>query len=103
MRCRNIFSSICFDDCNSFKDEAEALEIANDTLYGLGEGVWTRQANIGYRMGRGIKAGRVWVNCYHLYPAHAAVRWIQTVWYGKRNSQDDVGLLPTDEEFTCEL
>ncbi len=56
----------------TFKDEAEALEIANDTLYGLGAGVWTRQANLGYRMGRAIKAGRVWVNCYHLYPAHAA-------------------------------
>lgn len=56
----------------TFKDEAEALEIANDTLYGLGAGVWTRDINTAYRMGRGIQAGRVWTNCYHLYPAHAA-------------------------------
>ncbi len=56
----------------TFKDEAEALEIANDTIYGLGSGVWTRNGNIAYRMGRGIKAGRVWTNCYHAYPAHAA-------------------------------
>ncbi|MBS3023932.1 aldehyde dehydrogenase family protein [Acidiphilium multivorum] len=56
----------------TFKDEAEALAIANDTLYGLGAGVWTRDANRAYRFGRGIKAGRVWTNCYHLYPAHAA-------------------------------
>ena len=56
----------------TFKDEAEALEIANDTAYGLGAGVWTRDMNKSYRMGRGIQAGRVWTNCYHLYPAHAA-------------------------------
>ncbi|MHC5004011.1 MAG: aldehyde dehydrogenase [Planctomycetota bacterium] len=56
----------------TFKDAAEALEIANDTLYGLGAGVWSRDANTCYRMGRGIKAGRVWTNCYHAYPAHAA-------------------------------
>jgi aldehyde dehydrogenase len=56
----------------TFKDEAEALEIANDTLYGLGAGVWSRDGNTCYRMGRGIKAGRVWTNCYHAYPAHAA-------------------------------
>jgi aldehyde dehydrogenase len=56
----------------TFKDEAEALKIANDTPYGLGAGVWTRDSNTAYRMGRGIKAGRVWTNCYHLYPAHAA-------------------------------
>tara|TARA_A100001388_G_scaffold108635_1_gene79700 strand:- start:881 stop:1336 length:456 start_codon:yes stop_codon:yes gene_type:complete len=56
----------------TFKDEAEALAIANDTLYGLGAGVWSRDANICYRMGSGIQAGRVWVNCYHSYPAHAA-------------------------------
>ncbi|MGV2834948.1 acetaldehyde dehydrogenase ExaC [Pseudomonas shirazensis] len=55
-----------------FKDEAEALAIANDTEFGLGAGVWTRDINRAYRMGRGIKAGRVWTNCYHLYPAHAA-------------------------------
>ena len=56
----------------TFKDEAEAISIANDTLYGLGAGVWSKDANICYRMGRSIEAGRVWVNCYHSYPAHAA-------------------------------
>ncbi len=56
----------------TFKDEAEALEIANDTMYGLGAGVWTRDGARAFRMGRGIKAGRVWTNCYHLYPAGAA-------------------------------
>jgi aldehyde dehydrogenase len=56
----------------TFKDEAEALAIANDTLYGLGAGVWSRNGNVAYRMGRAIKAGRVWTNCYHAYPAHAA-------------------------------
>ena len=56
----------------TFKDEADALEIANDTLYGLGAGVWTRNGSLAYRMGRAIKAGRVWTNCYHDYPAHAA-------------------------------
>jgi aldehyde dehydrogenase len=55
----------------TFKDEAEALEIANDTPYGLGAGVWTRDSSTAYRMGRAIKAGRVWTNCYHAYPAHA--------------------------------
>jgi len=56
----------------TFKDEAEALALANHTDYGLGAGVWTRDINKAYRMGRGIKAGRVWTNCYHAYPAHAA-------------------------------
>ncbi|TRO36679.1 aldehyde dehydrogenase [Pseudomonas sp. ALS1279] len=56
----------------TFKDEAEALAIANDTEFGLGAGVWSRDMNVAYRMGRAIKAGRVWTNCYHLYPAHAA-------------------------------
>jgi aldehyde dehydrogenase len=56
----------------TFKDEAEALALANDTLYGLGAAVWSRDGARAYRMGRGIKAGRVWTNCYHLYPAHAA-------------------------------
>jgi len=56
----------------TFRDEAEALDIANDTLYGLGAGVWTRNGNLAYRMGRAIKAGRVWTNCYHQYPAGAA-------------------------------
>jgi aldehyde dehydrogenase len=58
----------------TFKDEAEALALAlaNDTEFGLGAGVWTRDTHRAYRMGRGIQAGRVWVNCYHAYPAHAA-------------------------------
>jgi len=55
-----------------FKDEADALAIANDTLYGLGAGVWTRNGTRAYRFGREIQAGRVWTNCYHAYPAHAA-------------------------------
>ena len=55
-----------------FKTMDDALAIANDTLYGLGSGVWSRDANTCYRTGRGIKAGRVWTNCYHAYPAHAA-------------------------------
>jgi len=56
----------------TFKDEAEALQIANDTPYGLGAGVWSRDGSRAYRMGRAIQAGRVWTNCYHAYPAHAA-------------------------------
>ena len=56
----------------TFKDDDEALAIANDTLYGLGSGVWTRNGTRAYRFGRAIQAGRVWTNCYHLYPAHAA-------------------------------
>jgi aldehyde dehydrogenase len=56
----------------SFRDLDHALEIANDTLYGLGAGVWSRDANNAYRLARGIQAGRVWVNNYHAYPAHAA-------------------------------
>jgi aldehyde dehydrogenase len=56
----------------TFKDEAEALAIANDTVYGLGAGVWSRDGSRAYRMGRAIQAGRVWTNCYHAYPAHAA-------------------------------
>lgn len=56
----------------TFKDETEALAIANHSEFGLGAGVWTRDINLAYRMGRGIQAGRVWTNCYHLYPAHAA-------------------------------
>lgn len=61
-----------FISVTTFADEAEALAIANDTEFGLGAGVWTRDTNLAYRMGRGIQAGRVWLNCYHHYPAHAA-------------------------------
>ena len=56
----------------TFKNEDEAIEIANDTYYGLGAGVWSRDGSRAYRVGRGVEAGRVWTNCYHLYPAHAA-------------------------------
>lgn len=69
----------------TFKDEAEALAIANDTLYGLGAGVWSRDINICYRMGRGIKAGRVWTNCYHAYPAHAAFGGYKQSGIGREN------------------
>lgn len=55
----------------TFKDEAEAISIANDTLYGLGAGVWTRDTHQAYQVSRAVQAGRVWVNCYHAYPAHA--------------------------------
>ncbi len=55
-----------------FKTLEDAIRIGNDTIYGLGAGVWSRNVNNAYRVGRGIKAGRVWTNCYHVYPAHAA-------------------------------
>lgn len=55
----------------TFKTTEEAIAIANDTLYGLGAGVWTRDAHELYQVPRAIQAGRVWVNCYHAYPAHA--------------------------------
>ena len=69
----------------TFKDDAEALEIANDTLYGLGAGVWTRNGTRAYRMGRAIQAGRVWTNCYHLYPAHAAFGGYKKSGIGREN------------------
>ena len=69
----------------TFRDQADALEIANDTLYGLGAGVWSRDANTCYRMGRGIQAGRVWTNCYHAYPAHAAFGGYKQSGIGREN------------------
>src|SRR5215207_1745331 len=68
-----------------FKDMSDALSIANDTLYGLGAGVWSRDVNTCYRMGRGIKAGRVWTNCYHAYPAHAAFGGYKQSGIGREN------------------
>ncbi|HBQ76938.1 MAG TPA: aldehyde dehydrogenase, partial [Exiguobacterium sp.] len=69
----------------TFKTEEEALEIANDTLYGLGAGVWTRDMNRAYRFGRAIEAGRVWTNCYHQYPAHAAFGGYKMSGIGREN------------------
>ncbi|MGO4706868.1 aldehyde dehydrogenase [Microvirga sp. 2MCAF38] len=69
----------------TFKDEAEALSLANDTLYGLGAGVWTRNGNRAYRFGRAIQAGRVWTNCYHAYPAHAAFGGYKQSGIGREN------------------
>nr|WP_067290321.1 aldehyde dehydrogenase family protein [Marinobacterium profundum] len=69
----------------TFKDEAEALAIANDTEFGLGAGLWTRDMNRSYRMGRGIQAGRVWTNCYHQYPAHAAFGGYKKSGVGREN------------------
>ena len=69
----------------TFKDEAEAIEIANDTMYGLGAGVWTRDAHQLYQIPRAIKAGRVWVNCYHDYPAHAPFGGYKKSGFGREN------------------
>lgn len=69
----------------TFKDEAEALAIADDTLYGLGAGVWSRDASRLYRMGRAIQAGRVWANCYHAYPVHAAFGGYKQSGIGREN------------------
>jgi aldehyde dehydrogenase len=69
----------------TFRDEADALRIANDTMYGLGAGVWTRDGSRMFRMARGIQAGRVWTNCYHLYPAHAAFGGYKVSGVGREN------------------
>lgn len=69
----------------TFKDEAEALAIANDSEFGLGAGLWTRDMNRAYRMGRGLEAGRVWTNCYHHYPAHAAFGGYKKSGVGREN------------------
>jgi aldehyde dehydrogenase len=68
-----------------FRDMDDAFSIANDTLYGLGAGVWSRDVNTCYRVGRGVKAGRVWTNCYHLYPAHAAFGGYKQSGIGREN------------------
>jgi aldehyde dehydrogenase len=69
----------------TFKNQEDALGIANDTLYGLGAGVWSRDINTAYRFGRGIEAGRVWTNCYHAYPAHAAFGGYKMSGIGREN------------------
>ena len=69
----------------TFKDEAEALEIANDTMYGLGAGVWTRDGSGPSAWAAAIQAGRVWTNCYHLYPAHAAFGGYKVSGVGREN------------------
>ncbi|UFT98621.1 aldehyde dehydrogenase family protein [Radiobacillus kanasensis] len=69
----------------TFKDDEEALKIANDTLYGLGAGVWSRNVHTAYRFGRAIEAGRVWTNCYHAYPAHAAFGGYKKSGIGREN------------------
>ena len=69
----------------SFTDYDDAISIANDTLYGLGAGVWSRDGNTAYRAGRDIQAGRVWTNCYHAYPAHAAFGGYKQSGIGREN------------------
>jgi aldehyde dehydrogenase len=87
----------------TFKTDEEALSIANDTLYGLGAGIWSRDANRCYRFGRAIQAGRVWTNCYHAYPAHAAFGGLQAVRRRPREPQDDARPLPADQEHAGQL
>ncbi len=69
----------------TFKDFDDAMKIANDTIYGLGAGVWARSGNTAYRAGRAIQAGRVWTNCYHIYPAHAAFGGYKKSGIGREN------------------
>ena len=75
----------------SFADYDDAIRIANDTLYGLGAGVWSRNGNVAYRAGRDIKAGRVWTNCYHMYPAHAAFGGYKQSGIGRENHKMMLG------------
>ena len=75
----------------SFTDYDDAIRIANDTLYGLGAGVWSRNGNVAYRAGRDIKAGRVWTNCYHMYPAHAAFGGYKQSGIGRENHKMMLG------------
>jgi len=75
----------------TFKDEADALRLANDTEFGLGAGLWTRDMNKAYRMGRKIQAGRVWTNCYHMYPAHAAFGGYKKSGVGRENHKMALG------------
>ncbi|MET3663970.1 aldehyde dehydrogenase family protein [Caulobacter sp. 1776] len=68
-----------------FSTVEEAIDIANDTPYGLGGGVWSRNGNNAYRVGRALQAGRVWTNCYHVYPAHAAFGGYKASGFGREN------------------
>ena len=86
-----------------FKNDEEALAIANDTLYGLGAGVWTRNGTRAYRMGRAIKAGRVWTNCYHALSGARGVRRLQAVGHRPREPQDDARPLSADEKHARQL
>jgi len=74
-----------------FKDDEEALAMANDSLYGLGAGIWTRDGTRAYRVGRALEAGRVWTNCYHLYPAHAAFGGYKQSGIGRENHKMMLG------------
>ena len=67
----------------TFKTVDDAIAIGNDTIYGLGAGVWSRNGTVAYRVGREIQAGRVWTNCYHMYPAHAAFGGYKHSGYGR--------------------
>jgi aldehyde dehydrogenase len=87
----------------TFKDEDEALHIANDTLYGLGAGVWSREANTCYRFGRAIQAGRVWTNCYHAYPAHAAFGGYKQSGHRAREPPRHARPLSADQEHAGQL
>ncbi|MBL8444957.1 MAG: aldehyde dehydrogenase family protein, partial [Zoogloeaceae bacterium] len=84
----------------TFKDEDDALAIANDTLYGLGAGVWTRDTSRAFRMGRGIQAGRVWTNCYHHYPAHASFGGYKQSGIGRENHKM---MLDHYQQTKCQL
>lgn len=83
----------------TFKTEAEALEIANDSEFGLGAGVWSRDINVAYRMGRKIQAGRVWTNCYHMYPAHAAFGGYKKSGVGRETHKVALEQLPADQKL----
>lgn len=86
----------------TFKTMEEALELANDTQYGLGAGVWSRNGNLAYKMGRGIQAGRVDQLLSRL-PGTCGVWWLQTIRYRSRNPQDDAGALPANQVPAGEL
>ncbi len=81
-----------------FADFDEAISIANDTLYGLGAGVWSRETNTAYRAGRAIQAGRVWTNLLPRVSRARCVRWLQVLWHRPREPPDDARPLPADQK-----